>query len=350
MVVKTATSNGLRFALCLFLIVPILTHSAEAASISCVDVKAVSEKPIYHDHELLRVDRKLSAIYRAVLQSLSAIGRVELRRGQREWLKYAQIVCLTRHAESADHRIANCLRDLCERRQKQLDSAVVRSENMVIRRVDRYSVTPSAGPGSGGLNPAFNTTTVSFPQIDEPRNEHERIWNRLIAQHKVAGQPLTTVSAKDSANAEDDEDLSVDYILGSVSPRMISLWFLIYEDAHGAGGTASDKGITWLLEAGRALRAEDVFDSNQPWGEALANLVIETAKREAGGNLTIVEPSDIVNQISDPKRWLIEKHALVIRFIVEDAPACCAAVGAVVPWRKLKPYLRSPLPFHMELD
>ena len=217
--------------------VPIFLHAAEAASLLYSEVKGASEKSIWCNPELLHLNNKISATGRGMLRSLSASGRAEFRYEER----VTRIVCLRQTVDSATNRIVSCLRDFYEKRQKQLDSAVVKSGSMIIRRVHRYSVSPSAGAGSGGVNSGFNTTTVSFPKIDNPRNEHERNWNRLIAQHEVAGQQLTRVSATASASPEDDEDLSVDYVLGSFSPRMISLWFLIYADAHKHMGHLSTR-------------------------------------------------------------------------------------------------------------
>lgn len=341
-----AIALTISLALRAFLAVPIFSRNADATNFLCADVKAISEKPICGD----LLGKKVSAAYRAVFQSLSEAGRAEFHNEQREWLKYTQIVCLTHSTESDTYRSVNCLRDLYKQRRERLDGALVKSGNMVIRRVDRFSVASSVGPGSGGLNAGFNTTTVSFPQIDEPRNEHERTWNRLIAQHEIAGQPIATVSAKASASAEDDWDVSVNYVLGSVSSNAISLRFVIYDDAHGAHGWGSDEGITWLLHEDRGLRAQDVFEADQSWSKVLARLVIEQIRRKAGDNVPVLEWPDIVERVSDPAHWLIKPRALVIRFVIEDAPSCCSTVEAAISWRKLNPYLRSPLPFSAKVD
>ncbi|HUH84003.1 MAG TPA: hypothetical protein VLX85_05305 [Stellaceae bacterium] len=120
----------------------------------------------------------------------------------------------------------------------------------------------------------------------------------------------------------------------------------IEDFAHGAHGTSDDEGITWLLGEGRALRAEDVFDTRQAWQDALAGLVLEETRRDRRDDVAQRwEPSDIVDEVSDPRHWLIGEQALVIRFVVDGAPSCCRAVAATIPWTRIKPYLRSPLPF-----
>jgi uncharacterized protein len=329
-----------------FVVALILLRPGEAASFACDAARATPrERLVCGDPELSSADGKLAAAYRAALSALSEKGRSDLRNGQRDWLRYTQAICWIDGKAPSNNSKDNCLKTEYEKRQKQLDNAAVKAGGMVIRRVDRFSVTYSTGRGSGGSHPGFNTTVISFPQIDKPNNARERAWNKLIAKHKHAGLLLAAVSANNSSDSEDDSDLLVDYVLGSVSPSMISLWLQVYYDAHGAHGTAQDEGITWLLGERRALRAQDVFDASRPWDEALARLVLQRAKREASGDLAVSEPSEIIDKVRDPAHWLIVKRALVFRFVSESAPSCCAAIEATIPWTVMKPYLRSPLPF-----
>jgi uncharacterized protein len=257
--------HTLSLAFYAFVAAPILSCPGEAASFACDAAgTTLRERLICGNPELSGADEKLAAVYKAALNVLSEKGRSGLRNGQHDWLSYMQVVCwIGRKAPGSDSK-ANCLKTEYEKRQKQLDNAVMKTGGMVIRRVDRFSVAYSAGRGSGGSHPGFNTTVISFPQIDKPSNSGERAWNKLIAEHKHAGLSLEDVSANDYAGSEDDSDLFVDYVLGGVSPSMISLWLLVYDDAHGAHGAAEDEGITWLFGERRALRAEDVLTPVSP--------------------------------------------------------------------------------------
>jgi hypothetical protein len=320
-----------------------------AAQFSLGIVEAGQERLIHGDPALVRASREVTAAYSAAFRSLSASSRAELRQEQQQWLKFARIVCRTTRGRSASRSRAYCLEDLYGKRKNELED-IAKTGNIVIRRVVRYSFAASAGPGSGGAYPGLNTTVIEFPQIDNPVNQPETEWNELIAHYKHRGQALATVSAFASTSAEDDGDLLVDYVLGSVSPSMISLRLVIYDDAHGAHGTASEEGITWLLGEGRALRSEDVFDARQSWNEYLANIVLRKIQGQANGATADLNASDIVDQVSDPRHWLIQEHELTVRFNIEGAPSCCATVEAEIPWRALKPYLKSPLPFPIVLD
>jgi hypothetical protein len=89
-----------------------------------------------------------------------------------------------------------------------------------------------------------------------------------------------------------------------------------------------------------------VFDPHRAWADAVAQLVFDAASGEARGRyeLPFSEPSQIVAETSDPAHWLIGERELTIRF-EGDGPSCCATVVASIAWSKLRPYLRSPLPF-----
>jgi uncharacterized protein len=331
------------------LIVFTVSHIGEAASFSCNAPMAPRERLICADPELSRADETLAVAYKAALAALSESGRETTREGQRQWLRYIQIVCPIGRKGGGPSN-ADCLKREYAARQKQLDSAVVKQGGLVIRRVDLFKAAPSAGPESGGGHPGFNTTVVSFPQIDRPRDEREEAWNKLIAEHEHRGATLASASAIASAEPDDDYDLTIDYVLGTVSPTMISLQLLIYDDAHGAHGSASDEQITWFIREGRALRAEDVFNVKQRWDEALARLVFDEAAQEAqkgGYELPFAEPSDLAGEVSDPAHWLISGRTIGVRFEINAFPH---VIAVEVPWRQLREYLRSPLPFAISPD
>jgi uncharacterized protein len=312
-----------------------------AASFSCSAPTAPRERLICTDPELSRADETLAAAYKAALAALSDAGREAIREGQRQWLRYTQTVCAIGRNAPADRPSVDCLKDEYAARQKQLDSAVVKRRELVIRRVDLFKAGPSADAGSGGRYAGFNTTAISYPQIDKPRDEREEAWNKLILDHSRAGE----VVAGAATDPAEDHDLTVDYVLGTVSSMLISLQLLIYDDWHGAHGSGADERITWFIRDRRALAAADVFHGKQGWDEALAQLVLDDAAREAqkgGYELPFAEPSDLVGEVSDPAHWLISERTLGVRFELDAFPH---VIAVEIPWRQLKRYLRSPLPF-----
>jgi len=174
---------------------------------------------------LSRADEALAAAYKRALDALSEDGREALRRGQRQWLSFTPTVCWIGGNPPGGQSRRDCLRDQYAQRQKQVDAAVIRRGGLVMRRVDSFSAATSYLPETAVF--PFNKTTVSFPQIDQPRDASEEAWNKLIAEHEHEGKALASASATASDSADDDFDLSVDYELGSVSPGMISLWLYI---------------------------------------------------------------------------------------------------------------------------
>ena len=323
------------------LILSTVPHVAAAASFSCNAPTASRERLICADPELSHADEALAAAYKAALSALSESGREAIREGQRQWLRYSQAVCGIGGKAPAGGTSGDCLRDEYRARQRQLESAVVKRGGLVIRRADVFKAAASHGPGSGGRYPRFNTMVVSYPQIDQPRHDREEAWNKLVAEKSRAGETV----GSSSADPADDHDLTVDYVLGSVSPTMISLQLLIYDDWHGAHGSAADEEITWFIREGRALSAEDVFHGKPGWDEALARLVFEQAAEDAqkgGYELPFAEPSEIATEVSDPAHWLITDRALGVRFEIDAFPHI---IAAEIPWSALNGYLRSPLPF-----
>ena len=325
------------------LAIPIFSPLADAASFSCNAPAGAREQLICRDSTLSHADEALAAAYKRALDALSEDGREALRRGQRQWLSFTQTVCWIGKKAPAGESSRGCLKDEYAKRQKQLDAAVIRRGGLAMRRVDSFSVASSYSPETAVF--PFNKTTISFPQIDKPRNQSEEAWNKLIAGHEHDGETLANAQATASDDGADDFDLSVDYELGGVSPRMISLWLSICDFAHGAHGTRHDEGVTWLLGEGRASRAEDVFEAHKAWGEALARLVLAQQKQEAedprsGCHYMELGPSDIADDVSDPAHWLIDERALVVCLV-----SGICGVEATIPWSRTKPYLRSPMPF-----
>jgi uncharacterized protein len=329
-------------------IILMFLQAAEAASFLCKMAATPQERSICTDLTLSRADEKLTAAYKATLGRLSKPGREALREGQRDWLRYIATVCRIVPKDDAAPD-AECLKREYSARQKQLDNAVVEKGGLVIRRVDIFRATPAVGAGSGGGHPGFNTTVIAFPQIDSPRDKREKGWNKVIAEHSHGGQTLAGAFVSASTDPDDDHDLWVDYTLGSVSSEMISLRLLIQDDWHGAHGSASDEHITSLIRERRMLRAGDIFDTHHAWSEALARLVFDAVKRNANkdGDEPFWESPEMADAVSDPAHWLITDHELIIHF---DVPTFPHLVEAAIPWRELKKYLRSPLPFPISSD
>ncbi len=322
-----------------------LAPASSAASFDCGAAAAPRERLICGDPDLSRDDDALAAAFKAALAALSEAGKVGLRNDQRRWIRFTDIVCATnRKGDEPAPRSSSteCLKTEYHERQKELKTAVVKGGDIVIRRVDLFKAAASPEPHETGAHPNFTTTQISYPQIDNPRDAGEELWNNLIAENAGTTEYLADGDAE-------NEDYWVHYVLGSVSPTMISVMLYTYDYPHGTPhGMGSEEGIAWLLREGRALRGDDVFARGQPWKPALARLVFDKAKSEDGDDFPIKRPGALQAAAADPRHWLINDRGLTVHFRFTELNMSGVGVGGVeveIPWSALKPYVVATPPF-----
>jgi uncharacterized protein YecT (DUF1311 family) len=318
---------------------------SRAASFDCGAASAPRERLICGDAKLSRADEALTAAFKAALLPLSDGGKAALRKDQRGWIRFTDIVCATnRKGDGPAPRSSStdCLKAEYRERQKELETAAVKSGRLVIRRVDLFKAAASPEPHETGAHPNFTTTQISYPQIDNPRDAGEERWNKLIAEHAGTTEYLADADAE-------NEDYWVHYVLGSISPTMISVMLYMYDYPHGTPhGMGSEEGIAWLLREGRDLQSDDVFARGEPWKPALARLVFDKAKSEEGDDFPIKRPSKLEAAAADPGHWLITDHGLTVHFRFTELNLTGVGVGGVaveIPWSALKPYLVTTPPF-----
>jgi len=124
------TRLALSLCLCAFLAVPILSHRSEAASFACDAAKAPRERMICADPALSSADETLAATFKTALDAFSEEGRAEFRKSQRAWIQFTDTVCSTnRKTQPANPNESSttCLKDEYSGRQKQLETAVAKS-------------------------------------------------------------------------------------------------------------------------------------------------------------------------------------------------------------------------------
>jgi len=320
------------------LVVSTLSQSSEAASFACDRPAGARERLICGDGALSRADARLAASFRAALGALSDAGRTALRQSEREWLRFTDTVCSIDRLRGTDAQRLDtslgCLKTEYAARQRQLDAAVTRRNDLVIRRVDIFKAVPSSDAGSGGAHAGFSSTMIAFPQIDRPGDPHEIRWNERVAKW---------AEGETGGSNDTGHDVVIDYTLGLVTPELISLMRYTYDDWHGAHGSADDKGITWLIREERELRPEDVFDPHSDWAPALARLVFERARREERREhrpFRVPPASELEAAVSEPSHWVLGERDLRIRFDPRDLGYNDPDIIDVkVPWRALSPYL-----------
>ena len=321
------------------------SHRSNAASFDCGAASAPRERLICGDAELSLADDSLAAAFKTALAALSDEGKAGLRKDQRGWIHFTDVVCsTTRKGDDPAPRSASikCLNSEYRARQKQLETAIVKGGDLVLRRVDIFKAARSPEPHATGRHPDFTTAAIAYPQIDNPREANEKRWNKLIADRAGASRYLAD-------NDAGNENYWVHYVLGSVSPAMISVMLYLYDYPHGTPhGMGAEEGISWLLRDGRALGSDDVFAAGQPWKRALARLVFDKTKAEEGDDFPIKRPGALEAAAADPRHWLIRDHGLTVHFRFTDLNLSGVGVGGVeveIPWAALKPYLVATPPF-----
>src|SRR5579862_8956801 len=91
-------------------------------------------------------------------------------------------------------------------------------------------------------------------------------------------------SAAPHPSAKGYSDSWVDYRIVNATAELVSMVFSYYWYGHGAAhGISARLPSTWLWQAARELRADDVFDPAKPWRDALVRLCLNqlsAAKKE----------------------------------------------------------------------
>jgi Protein of unknown function (DUF3298) len=280
------------------------------------------------DAELARAETQVASALAAASARLSGTGRARLRDDQAAWHKTLETLC-PGQAESAA-----CLTPEYEQRRSQLARAVAVAGNVTFYRAERFEIRPAANAESHPVR-----IDIAWPLLDHATGRQLR-WNEAMAK---AAEAL----AEPPDKALPEADVTIDYRIESVLPGLIqaviSREFYIHGAEHGDDLQLSS---LYLLQAGRMLEAEDLFDQAKAWRSALARAAFDRlqAAAEAGGwTLWPKEPEEIGSLTADPERWLIGKDGLALHFDAYDlADYAAGPQMVVIPWAELAPLLKVP--------
>jgi uncharacterized protein len=314
-------------------------------SFDCTRASNVVEKTICASSALSQMDRKLSDSYRASLVLLSEDGKVSLQNGQRQWIKVTREVCDRTSFPKLPYipTTEQCLEKHYGERQKQLEDAVHEYGGIKIRRVDTFEAHRSESKSEySGSDVGFDTTYISYPQIDAPKSHQEELWNKKMAD-----------IAKSLAGMDEeggDVDYDSDYSILSVSTRLISVDLSGGFYAHGTPhGQYAMSTVNWLLNEGREMQVDDVFDKTKPWQTVVLKYCFDDlSKRDdywvnPTNNHVVIELGDMP---LETRRWAFQKEGLRIQFQpYEVAAYAYGAPAVVIPWDVLGQYLVADPPF-----
>jgi uncharacterized protein len=319
--------------------------TAHAASFDCGKAKTPFEKTVCASPELSNADMALGKAFEAALVPLSEEGRSALREGQRAWLRFVTKVCRVtgKRVAKADDPSSpeQCLvREYWARVQS---SAVTVADDVIIRRVDVFRAESTDETDT--YYRGFRTTNIAYPQIDRPKTDDDRVWNKLMEDR----------AKKETAfNDPTYSVVSTDYTITLVTQDIVSLSIRDYSFFGGAHGSTAETPMVWLRRQRRFATIDDIFDRTTDWGRALAAeclRALDIDAKESGNVYEVKDVSTLQSAVIDPERWTVEARGLGTHFReYEIGPFASGNPVCVVPWSALKPYLAANPPFTIPRD
>jgi uncharacterized protein len=322
-------------------------QAGDGPSFDCSKSSNVVEKTICASSTLSQMDRKLSDSYRASLALLSKEGKVSFQNGQRQWIQVTREVCDRSPFPKLPYMPTSeqCLEKHYRERLVQLKDAVHEYGGIKIRRVDTFEAHRSESKSEySGVDVGFDTTYISYPQIDAPASSLEVLWNKKMADmaNSIVGM-----------NEEGDNDYSFGFSVLSVSPTLISVdaegGFYAHGTPHGQYNMST---VNWLLKEGREMNTDDVFEKSKPWQDVVLKYCFDDLSKNddywvnpKNSHLVI----DLGSMPLETSRWAFPREGLRIRFQpYEVAAYAYGAPVVLVPWNVLSKYLVADPPFATE--
>jgi|HubBroStandDraft_1064217.scaffolds.fasta_scaffold00128_28 hypothetical protein len=311
------------------------TPAAAAESWTCPKPTGLAEPLACGDADLAGLESRTAGALAAATARLSAAGQTRLRDDQASWRKYLAVLCLGER-QPGGAGIADCLKQEYDARRTELVRAVESIGGVTLLRNERFEARP-ARLADETSHPVL--TLIAWPQLDRPANAAQRRWNEAMA--KSAEQLAIPLDRQDP-----DTDIAVDYRVEFVGAELIQTLFSRDLYIHGAAhGDDTSVASLFLLQPGRPLTAEDLFDPVKPWRRGLAELAyheLAEASRASGWRLWPQDPGPLADLVAEPGRWLLEREGLVLHFDPYDIADYAAGLqDVVIAWPALGPYLQA---------
>jgi hypothetical protein len=301
----------------------LLSTQAIAASFDCNKAASWLEKTVCSDPELSKLDEQLGKAYQDALASLSPEGQEETKQYQRQWLK-----------QLPGCQSDGCLEDSYKERIEQLQHSLIKFPDWTFRNVHvSHSKAAKKCPN------LFIKQEVTYPQIENPRDENEKIWNNLIS--KKASDDLENPTCGPTGCESDCVDIDATITISFNSKYLISCRDEQWWHGHGAAhGYTNGAIFNWLLEAKRELQASDLFDDKTDWRIKLAALVSQKLKEQGVADKKSYEinPTYLMNDVTFPGQWVISSDGLGIQFGEYELGYRTSPL-IKIDWKTLDPYL-----------
>ncbi len=325
--------------------------AAFAASFDCSKASSPREKTVCTNPALSKEDDDVATAYTALRARLSPTSADLVRSDQREWLHYLDTACPATGTSRFNHPIAACLHEKYADRLKELQPIAHGSAvgKPVLYTRAHFLTVPIAGKDkSNPDNPDFGTGEFSWPQIDNPTPQ-QALWNQAIFVAAVTTAAASGPDSKpsnifdSSVDPSGTESLSATVL--SLNDHLITVDIANSTYGYGAAHpNSSDTYFSWLSQASRPLKPEDIFRTDVDWKRLVAALV--TARLKINGSYVtgyIAEAElqkAIAAEVANTGAWTLGPAALTIHFgQYEILPYAGGMPSARLPWASLKPYL-----------
>jgi uncharacterized protein len=326
----------------LFIVVTIcliFATQATAASFDCKKATTWVEKTVCSNPELSKLDEELAKVYHDALASLSPEGQKETKQYQKQWLKEISYIKAKRdkfyaeNKEYLDQRDESMVSDMkidYEERIKELKQILTKFPSRIFR--DVYVSNTKTNNDCENL---VIRRKLSYPQIENPRDENEKFWNNLIYKKVYAD---FKERAKERSRENDDcTDLLDGYSVRFSNKYLISFHGTQYHYSHGNSHGYDDTSISfaWLLEEKRELKATELLDDIPGLRKKLTTLIAKKKKEwEADSNNTLLAPD--MDKLFSPNMWLISKEGLNFNLMLYGFEG---NILITIDWKDVDPYL-----------
>lgn len=314
--------------------------NANAASFDCKKASTWLEKTVCSNPELSKLDDQLAKAYADALKSLSLEGQKETKQYQKQWLKNIYHINKDKRAYkkeaspiagggvSIKKDVSSALKVAYENRIRQLQQSLIKFPDRIFRNVHvDYSRTEKDCDESGEIflkGELFLEQELTYPQIENPRDENEKLWNNIISKKAIGN----------FGESDGCQEIYDSYDVGFSNKHLISVKRSHYWFTHGAPaahGYLAPESISWLLEGKKELETSDLFDDKTDWPNKIAALVVQKLENLEGS-------SELMNMVTSPNLWELSKDGLGLLSFFNAAGYGDDPI-ITIDWKTLDPYL-----------
>lgn len=280
-----------------------LLWATPSLAFDCSKASTEIEHVICGSAEAKASDDAMSAAYSALAAQLDEAGKKDLLASQRHWLAYRDTACQGYEAF--------CVISMTDTRRAQLTATPVR-----------------AGPGAPSFVPrlywhAGTPTTyevnIGYPQVVSPSGASGALNQALEAAAMADSEMFMAALGPDDYVPPGQMTYDLTYRIAYADADFVSVGYDVYSYGGGAHPNAWTVAVNFLLDEGRPLAFEDLFDTT---GAAALRKIcrkqVTDTKIEHGVPADMI-PMDVTDDtldavLQDPSKWVFTAPGLLINF------------------------------------